>query len=164
MEKGAHTVICFLCYFLSSMRHWLLILPLIVSVSPLIVTPPRPIPVAPQNLRDYPSQQRTTISIRRYHFRLSYVHWESRYVFKSRTGTLILLLPLAKNLHFPIANRWIQRYKKELSLSCSFMKISKYWYVVVTAKRMPVPDPIALMKSAATLIAPMHSPPTAAAG
>ena len=35
---------------------------------------------------------------------------------------------------------------------------------MVTAKRMPVPEPMAPSKSATTVKAPMHMPPNAAAG
>jgi len=40
---------------------------------------------------------------------------------------------------------------------------SKYWKMIVTASRIPVPDPMAPMKSAKTVSAPMHIPPNAAA-
>ncbi len=37
---------------------------------------------------------------------------------------------------------------KPPSFSCSLMNISKYWKMIVTAKRIPVPEPMAPMKSA----------------
>lgn len=47
--------------------------------------------------------------------------------------------------------------------ACSLTKISKYWYMMVTASKIPVPEPMAPRKSANTDRAPMQSPPKAAA-
>ena len=56
-----------------------------------------------------------------------------------------------------------QKIKVSAPFSFSLAIYSKYWYIIVTAKRIPVPDPIAPIKSATTDKAPIHIPPKAAA-
>lgn len=45
----------------------------------------------------------------------------------------------------------------------SLWNVSKYPYMIVTARRIPVPEPIAPIKSAMMVIKPIHTPPQNAA-
>ncbi len=57
----------------------------------------------------------------------------------------------------------IQNINVSAPLSFSFAIYSKYWYIIVTANKIPVPDPIAPIKSAKIESAPIQTPPKAAA-
>jgi len=46
---------------------------------------------------------------------------------------------------------------------CSLEYVSKYWKIMDTANKIPVPDPMAPIKSAKIDKAPIHIPPNAAA-
>jgi len=45
----------------------------------------------------------------------------------------------------------------------SFWNVSKYPYMIVTANKIPVPDPMAPMKSAKMVRDPIQTPPNVAA-
>jgi len=53
--------------------------------------------------------------------------------------------------------------KKSEPVSFSFLKVSKNEYIIVTANKIPVPDPIAPIKSARIVKDPIHIPPKVAA-
>lgn len=61
-----------------------------------------------------------------------------------------------------IINKFNQN-KSKVPFSFSFLKVSKYPYIIVTANSIPVPDPITPIKSAIIVRPPIQKPPKVAA-